>query len=201
MPSAKNKIQELLQQRGLPLTLVSYTEVTPAPLGWSSRVELALPGKQPISAVGHGARKTTAEVDAAEKLIALLEGANDTDLDEAAWEAVRVEAQRGDALLKLAAYLHPTLRTAAERSAWLQSNESDSALAQVFDKWRALGDPELADYGDGLGEKAKATVVEAELWRRFQARVLAPGAVEALAALAAAVEPRAPLGGEVSTRS
>lgn len=192
MFNAKNQLQERLQKAGQPLHLVTYTTVTPAPLGWSSRVELALPGRPVVSAIGHGTRKAFAEVDAAEKLVALLSGADVTGIDAAASEAVRVEAQRGDALLKLAAYVHPALGAASDRSAWLQRTESDTALARVFDAWKAEGAPELADYGDGLGEKAKATLVEAVLWRRFHAQVLAPGAAEALAALAAAVEEHAP---------
>ena len=192
MFNAKNQLQEILQQRGLPLSLVSYTVVQPAPLGWASRVELALPGQPVVSAIGHGTRKTFAEVDAAERLLAQLTAANDAGVEESAWEAVRVEAQRGDALLKLAAYLHPTLGTAAERSAWLQRTESDTALAGLFDAWKAQGAPELAGYGDGLGEKAKATLVEAVLWRRFGPLVMAPGAAEALGALAATVQAHAP---------
>jgi hypothetical protein len=55
----------------------------------------------------------------------------------------------------------------------LQQFEADSHLAQIFDHWKAKDDPDLAIWGIELGEKRKATVVEALLWRRFGAKVIA----------------------------
>lgn len=92
------------------------------------------------------------------------------------WEQQRLDAQRGDALIKLAAYLAPTPETAAETSRWLQRSEADQWLAALFDRWRAAGDPDLLHWGTHLSTKRKATLVEAIIWRRFGARILAPDA-------------------------
>jgi hypothetical protein len=59
----------------------------------------------------------------------------------------------------------------------LQSFESDSNLARVFDQWKSEGDPDLAMWGNNLGKDRKATLVEALLWRRFGMRVITDGAL------------------------
>ncbi|MBD1852958.1 hypothetical protein H6F87_23720 [Cyanobacteria bacterium FACHB-502] len=92
------------------------------------------------------------------------------------WSAIEVEAQAGDALIKLSVYLTPHLRTASEKSYYLQKFEKDSHLATIFDRWKAQGSPDLAIWGTELGRKQKATLVEAILWRRFRSRVLTDNA-------------------------
>jgi hypothetical protein len=69
------------------------------------------------------------------------------------------------------------------RTALVLLHESEGALAKVFDRWFDVGDSDLAAYGRGLGEKNKSTLVEAIVWRRYGARVLGPGAGEALGEL------------------
>jgi hypothetical protein len=83
------------------------------------------------------------------------------------WESSRVEAQAGDALIKLAVYLASDPGSAAAASLLLQRVERNALLAELFDRWQAEGDPELADWGNHLSVARKGTVVEALLWRRY----------------------------------
>jgi|GEM_PF-1669108 len=99
------------------------------------------------------------------------------------WETVRVDAQRGDALIKLAGYLVDDPKTAFQTSRWLQSTESNPALADLFDRWRASGDPDLMAWGTHLSVPRKGTLVEAIIWRRFGRKVLAADAVGHLESL------------------
>jgi len=46
-------------------------------------------------------------------------------------------------------------------------------LAQVFDRWKAQGDPDLAIWGTELSEHRKASLVESLLWKRFGQQVIA----------------------------
>lgn len=81
------------------------------------------------------------------------------------WEEIRVDAQAGDALIKLAAYLSPSLESSSASSCWLQKLESNAHLARVFDQWKEDGHPELARWGSWLSDHRKGTLVEAALWR------------------------------------
>lgn len=182
MLNAKNQIQELLAGKGLPLSSAVYTSTPDVDGGrWTSTVVLTLPGQPPIVGTGAAQRKTQADVAAAADALAKLETEpSPTGHD---WGQIHTDAQRGDALLKLAGYLAEDLASPEERSLWLQSHESDAALARLFDRWFEAGDPDLAVYGAGLGEKNKATLVEALVWRRYGKRVLAHGAGIALGEL------------------
>lgn len=177
MSNAKNDIKELIETFGLSQQVAVYTH-EPAGRGWRSTLVLQLPLREAVTGVGAGARASEADMAAARAVKDQL----DASLFQA-WPAIRIEAQAGDALLKIAAYLASGPATAADRSCWLQAVESDPALAVVYDRWAAEGAPELAAYGPGLGEKAKAALVEAVLWRRYGARVLGPEAALALAEL------------------
>ncbi|MGF1674610.1 MAG: double-stranded RNA binding motif domain-containing protein [Rivularia sp. (in: cyanobacteria)] len=92
------------------------------------------------------------------------------------WEEINVEAQRGDALIKLGVYLSAECHSANDKSKQLQNLEPDSHLAQVFDRWKSQGDPDLAIWGSHLGVKRKATLLEALLWRRFGMQVITTNA-------------------------
>lgn len=177
--NAKNQIQELLAKKGLPLSAAVYTSTQDFIGGpWTSTVVLTLPGQPPITGTGKAMRKTQADVAAAEDALAKLKTEpSPTDHD---WAQIQADAQAGDALLKLATYLAHDLASPEARSLWLQEYESDAALARVFDIWFEAGDPDLAAYGAGLGEKNKATLVEALVWRRYGKRVLAHEAGRAL---------------------
>lgn len=121
-------------------------------------------------------------INAKNQLKELLEGLG-LPQDRAVYSSTQAEVAAEDALHKLAGYLATGLRSPEERSWWLQLHEADASLAQVFDRWFDEGVPELAMYGRALGEKNKATLVEALIWRRYGARVLGPGAMEALSEL------------------
>jgi hypothetical protein len=158
-----------------------------SPGGWESTLTLTLPSGATYTSFGTARTKSQADVRACEVIldqlpVILAEHGAQTLADRG------VDAQAGDALLKLAVYADPGERTAAERSLWLQRNESDAALALVFDRWLAAGDPDVLAFGEGLGEKRRATAVEALIWRRYAPRVLAPGASEALSDLLREIE-------------
>ncbi|HNC97869.1 MAG TPA: hypothetical protein PKW90_17200 [Myxococcota bacterium] len=181
MINAKNQIQELLAGLGLPINRAVYTHTQAGVGAWTSTLVVTLPDRPPLTGTGTAMRKSQADIAAAADAIAKLE--EERGLAGQNWALMYAEAQAGDALLKLAGYLNSELTSPESRSRWLQLHESDASLSQVFDRWFDQGDPDLAAYGRGLGEKNKATVVEALLWRRYGTRVLGPGAMEALAEL------------------
>ena len=78
-----------------------------------------------------------------------------------------MEAQAGDALIKLCAYLSPELDSPEKKSRWLQERESDAYLTTRFDRLQAEGHPSLALFGENLGHKRKATWMEALVWRDY----------------------------------
>ncbi|RMG67024.1 MAG: hypothetical protein D6722_13945, partial [Bacteroidetes bacterium] len=129
---------------------------------------------------GSADRRTAAEIAAAASVLPQLEAEPALAID---WEAVFMEAQAGDALIKLAAYLDPRLDSAAEKSQWLQRMESDSYLVARFDQLRAERHPQFVRFGPHLGHKRKATWMEAQAWRNFGAFVRRAEADMALAAL------------------
>ncbi len=100
------------------------------------------------------------------------------------WDAVRSEAQAGDALLKLAFYAEPGGHPPWERSGKLNEAESDRALSEQFERLRQEVDW-LRIFGPELGTKKRATLTEAVIWRRHGADVLDRGARGVLAALRA----------------
>ncbi len=113
---------------------------------------------------------TKAEFEAAQVVLNTLEQEHRDLLVN--WSAIEVEAQAGDALIKLGAYLSTQLKTPQEKSHYLQRFEQDSYLATVFDRWKGQNNLDLAIWGTELGEKRKAALVEALLWRKFGSRIL-----------------------------
>lgn len=99
------------------------------------------------------------------------------------WNEIENDAQRGDALIKLGVYLLPSLETPEEKSNVLQRLESDLHLANLFEQWKSNGDKRLRIWGDNLGEKKKATLVEALLWQQFKKNVITEDAATHLQAL------------------
>lgn len=176
--NAKNHLKELLESLGTTLeegTVIRSQE--PSPGTWESTVTVKVPGLPEATGSGRSRRRRQAEIAAAEVAFqALKEMGPD-------WSRVFRDAQAGDALLKLSAYLAEDLDSAESASRWLQARESDDALAEMFNRWKAAGDEDLVGYGTGLGTKQKASLVEALIWRRFGARVLGPEAKSALAEL------------------
>lgn len=188
MSNAKNRIQEILADLGLPPGHATYSHGSRASDGyWVSTVSVEIPGRAALLGNGAASRVTQADVAAAEDALeGLLAWTQAEGID---WPTIRAEAQAGDALLKLAGYLSADLSSTEARSRWLQRHESDAALAQVFDRWVEAGDSDLAVFGPLLGEKRKSTLVEAMIWRRYSHRVFTAETLDALGELRAALAP------------
>lgn len=163
--NAKNQLLELLKNIGY---LENAAVFDPKLLScglYDSTVEVKLSNDSIFKANGKGKGKTNANIAAAEALLNRLHEKHPEIVIN--WDKINVEAQRGDALIKLAVYLCDEWQSAEEKSKQLQKLESDSYLVEVFDRWKSQGNPDLAIWGDNLGGKRKATLVEALLWRRF----------------------------------
>ncbi|MFT6819137.1 MAG: hypothetical protein ACJATT_002958 [Myxococcota bacterium] len=169
--NAKNQLLELFQDRGWELPTFHHSLSGPP---WESSLDMVLPDNRVLKGKGSGRKKPIADVAAAEQALANLE--SDPDPDSDLW----LDAQRGDALIKLAAYLGVDLVTPEDKSQWLQDHEADDHLASTLKRWSDAGDEEAQAYWGGRGHKHRATVVEALIWRRFHKRILGPDALPAL---------------------
>ena len=183
--NAKNQLQELLQSLGHPADQVQFR----ARGGGDQHeawVEVGLSDRVHITAHGQASRRTEAEIKAAEDALVQLRAQHpELWLD---WTQIYAEAQAGDALIKLAAYLSDDLPTPEDKSRYLQAVEADAHFVRVFDHWRSQGDPDLVLLGPNLGKKNKATYVEALIWRRYGQQVLGPGSSDHLQALLATLQ-------------
>ncbi len=181
--NAKNELQELFQRMGWKTPaagLYSHERVEPSGR-WRSTIDFRLEDDRHLSGVGEADTKSQADVAAAAAALEKLEPEPD-DLD------VRRDAQAGDALIKLAAYL--VLGDPAAASTWLQSYEADAHLAKVCERWARAGDPEVLRLGAGRGWKHRASIVEALIWRRYRGRVLGPEGEAALREIVDLLEAR-----------
>jgi hypothetical protein len=181
--NAKNRLLELLKNIGCIEDCVQFqTTSPPIPYAQHSTVVLvSLPDGRLVKGTGENRRKTDAEIAAAMDAIEQLHRNHpDLIID---WDEIKIEAQAGDALIKLGVYLSPNRTTVGDNSKQLQNSESDSHLERVFDQWQAQGDPDLTIWGNNLSKKRKATLVEALLWRRFGMLVLTSDASEKLQSL------------------
>jgi len=171
----KNHLIELLQNLGCPRSSAIFKLEPPSPSGFHrSTLTVTFPDGRQVQGTGKGQRVTHAEIAAAQAVLNVLHTHHpDLIVDQ---DEIDVEAQAGDALIKLAAYLSSDTTIASEKSLLLQQWESDAHLERMFDFWKSQGDPDLAIWGDNLGQKRKATLVEALLWKRFGNQVLAADA-------------------------
>jgi hypothetical protein len=131
---------------------------------------VVFPDGRTVKGTGKGQRKVDAELIAAQMTIDNLRNTYPELLVN--WDDIYVETQAGDAIIKLGIYLSESIKTASEKSQALQTLESDQHLAKVFETWKAKGDQDLAIWGNSLGEKKKATLVEALLWRRYGKQII-----------------------------
>ena len=186
MSNAKNTLHEVLQALGArPETSIECTHMAMGESGgWHSSVVATFPDGSRFTGQGEGGRRSSADFAAAGEIMGVLRESRGDLLVN--WEKIFADAQPGDALIKLSAYLASGLDDKHERSNLLQKKERDVYLATVvWDRWRAQGAPEMGRFGDHLGEKNKASLVEAILWWRYKDRVMKDGAVDALAELMA----------------
>jgi hypothetical protein len=180
--NAKNQLLELLKNLGCSEDCADFQPESMSPSGLhQSTVVVSFPDSRTVQGSGRGSRKADADIAAAKDAIEQLSN-NYPDLI-VNWAEINVQAQAGDALIKLGIYLSTAIKSASDKSLQLQRLESDSHLARVFDYWKAQGDPDLAIWGANLGEKRKATLVEALLWQRFGTQVISTNAFGQLQAL------------------
>ena len=179
--NAKNKLSELLKNLGHSEDYAVFQSILTSPSLYRSNLKVTFPNNHIIQGSGEGKRKLDAEIAAAQVALNQVHKIHREFLID--WEKVRVEAQAGDALIKLGVYLSDDLKNVEEKSQRLQEIESDFHLAEVFDRWKDQGDLDLAILGTNLRKDRKAAFVEALLWRRFEKQVLttnAPAQLESL---------------------
>jgi hypothetical protein len=178
--NTRNQLDELLRNLGCNETQESdyqFRSISPNGLFHCTLV-VRFPDGREVRGEGEGSRKSIASIEAAQ---AVLDQINLQYPDLIVnWDEIFVEAQKGDALIKLGVYLSEDLITSSDRSYRLQKLESDSHLADIFDRLKNQGDPDLAKWGQNLGEKRKATLVEALLWERFGRKIIGEDATNEL---------------------
>lgn len=170
--NAKNRLLELLQNLGISQDVAQFDSTPDAAHGFGCELSVQLPDGRRIEGQGNGPKRKAAELAAAEELFQTIDlHHSDLWVD---WELIMVKAQAGDALIKLGAYLSTELKSSADKSLHLQQFESDQHLARVFDVWQQQGAPECLLWGPNLGEKKKASLVEAIVWDRYHQQLLHP---------------------------
>lgn len=169
--NAKNQLLELLKNLGCSENCANFQSIHTSFSGfYSSTVRVNFPNGYVVQGVSESKGKPAAEIAAAQIVLNLIVKNYPEFLVN--WDEIYVEAQAGDALIKLSIYLSTDLKSSDNKSKQLQSLESNFNLAKVFDHWKVQGDPELAIWGTNLSQERKATLVEALLWRRFNSQVL-----------------------------
>jgi hypothetical protein len=170
--NAKNQLKELLEDLGYSDDFADYRSLAPSTNNFQkSTVTVTFPDGRIVEGTGEGKRRTTADIAAAQNAIdRMRQDHPDLIID---WDEIYAQAQAGDALIKLAVYLSIDLDSTKAKSKYLQNVESNLHLAQVFDRWKAQGDPDLAIWGTELSEHRKASLVESLLWKRFGQQVIA----------------------------
>jgi hypothetical protein len=98
-----------------------------------------------VQGTGEGQRRANADIAAAQDALDQVDRIYPYLLVD--WAKLSVEAQAGDALIKLGVYLSPELKSTAAKSNRLQNVETNAHLAKVFDRWKAQNDPRLAIWG------------------------------------------------------
>jgi hypothetical protein len=178
--NAKNKLQKLLGNLGCLGNCIDFQSTPFADLHCST-VTVTFPDGRIVCGTGKGHRKPNADIAAAQDALDRVEQEYPDLLVD--WIKLAVDAQAGDALIKLSVYLSAESKSAAENSIRLQNSEPNAHLAKVFDRWKAQNDPRLAIWGTNLSEHRKATLVEALLWHGYGQHVITANAPAQLADL------------------
>jgi len=181
--NARNQLDELLKNLGCNETQESdYQFRSISPNGFfRCTLVVRFPDGREVQGEGEGSRKSIASIETAQ---AVLDQINLHYPDLIVnWGEISVEAQKGDALIKLGVYLSADLITSSDRSYRLQKLESNSHLADIFDRWKNQGDPDLAKWGLNLSGDKKATLVEELLWKRFGRQIIDEDAINELRSL------------------
>lgn len=179
MQNGKNRLHEFMKELGYFENCVKFHSLQPSPNSlFKIQASTYFADGRIVAGVGEGQKKVEAEIAACENVLSIIhEKQEDLLID---WGQVFVEAQAGDALIKLCAYLSDSFETIEQKSRWLQSLESDYHLARVFDALKQRNDPSVVIFGSNLGTKKKATWMEALIWKRFGKACLSAHARERL---------------------
>ena len=179
MLNAKNRLYEFVKELGCYEQCVQYQSSSSSPNGnFISQATVTFADGRKVVGTGSSFKKVEAEIAAAEHALSIIaETHQDMQID---WKQVFMEAQAGDALIKLCAYLSESFETAEQKSLWLQTLESDEHLADIFDRLQSQNDSSVSIFGPNLGSKRKATWIEALIWREFGALCLSANAKGAL---------------------
>lgn len=187
--NAKNKLLELLKDIGHDDNKINseiadfHTEsVNPA----RTTLTVTFPHGLILKGSGQANRKADAEIIASQEILNQLPKHYPELIVD--WNKLMVEAQRGDALIKLGIYLSDDFKKPSDKSLELQRTETNERLAKVYDRWIAEKDPDLAGWGTHMDVHKKASVVEALIWRRFNDKVIAEGASERLKTLLKSID-------------
>jgi hypothetical protein len=167
--NAKNQLLETLRDLGCPDNYAKFQFNRVSDGHYRSTAVVTFPDGRKVTGFGAGTQKIEADIAAAQDVLDQLHQSHADLIIN--WDSLDLEAQAGDTLIKLGVYLSPDLTRASEASQRLQKLESDHHLAQVFDLWKSRNDPDLAIWGNRLGEKRKATLVEALFLRRYKLQV------------------------------
>jgi hypothetical protein len=178
--NAKNKLQELLNDLGCAGNCIDFQHTSVSDF-YRSTVMVKFPDGRTVQGTGEGQRKSDADIAAAKDALDRVDREHPYLLVD--WDELNIQAQAGDALIKLGVYLSPELKSTAAKSKGLQNVETNAHLAKVFDHWKALDDPRLAIWGTNLNEHQKATLVEALLWQGYGQQVITVNAPTQLADL------------------
>jgi hypothetical protein len=171
--NAKNKLQELLNDLGCAGNCIDFQHTSVSDF-YRSTVMVKFPDGRTVQGNGEGQRKSDADIAAAKDALDRVDRIYPYLLVD--WDELNIQAQAGDALIKLGVYLSPELKSTAAKSKGLQNVETNAHLAKVFDRWKAQNDPQLAIWGTNLNEHRKATLVEALLWQRYGQQVITANA-------------------------
>jgi Double-stranded RNA binding motif len=179
--NAKNKLQELVRDLGGCIHSCINFQHSSISSPRSSSVMVTFPDGRIVRGTGAGQSKPDADIAAAQDALDRVEQEYPDLLVD--WIKLAVDAQAGDALIKLSIYLSAESKSAAENSIRLKDSEPNAHLAKVFDRWKADKDPRLAIWGTDLSKHRKATLVEALLWHGYGQQVIATNAPAQLANL------------------
>ena len=128
--NAKNKLQELLDNLGCAGNCIDFR---PTPLDGlhCSTVTVTFPDGRIVRGNGKSQRKSDADIAAAQNALDLVNREHPYLLVD--WDELNIQAQAGDALIKLGVYLSPELESTEAKSNQLQNIETNAHLAKVFD--------------------------------------------------------------------
>ena len=168
--NAKNYLQNFIQNLRHQFNALRYDADKSGDI-FHATVELTL-DTVTLSGAGMALQKKEAEKNAAQDLLdKIFTEYPELNRD---WDSLFMEAQAGDALIKLAIYLSDDYDSAADKSYWLQKFETDAKMEEIYDYLKSQDDPRVRIFGSNLGKKKKATFVEAIIWREFGAPLKKP---------------------------